>query len=193
MKWFQQHTNALYDPKIVKLIKIHGMAGYGVYHGVNILIAERDADDLTLEHDLNALQHLFNEPLVAEIIETCLNLNLLSKTIQGLLQNTKISKYVGNWQKRKQPTEALQSNYVEPTAKKERREGRERKNELKKALDTNSPDAVNQFFADKAKDYKSQDEKAFDNLKIPDKSTKLQESPEQKRLRMIQQIKGIQS
>ena len=130
MKWFQLQTNSLYDPKVVKLIKQHGIAGYGVYMGINVLIAERDANDFTLEHDLEGLETLFNEPKTSEIVESCLKLGLITKT-KGKLQNVKIEKYMGNWQKRTKensvvPTEGLQRAYSDPTAKK-RREGRERK------------------------------------------------------------------
>ena len=137
MKWFQLHTNSLYDPKIVKLIKQHGIAGYGVYMGINVLIAERDADDFTLEHDVDGLMVLFNDINVQAIVDSCIEIGLLS-TYGGLIQNVKLSKYVGNWQKRSKPTEALQRPYVDPTAKKEEKEGRERKKEEKETANVNS-------------------------------------------------------
>lgn len=154
MKWFQQHTNALYDPKIVKLIKQHGIRGYGIYHGINILIAEHDAENLTLEHDIEGLQSIFNDQDIQPVIETCLSLGLLTHSTNQL-QNLKISKYVGNWQKRKQPTEALQRPYVEPTAKKE---GKKEGSDLKKDLD------VKGFFQEKSKNRKKQDEAAIDKF-----------------------------
>jgi len=141
MKWFQLHTNSLYDPKIVKLIKEHGITGYGVYMGINVLIAERDNDEYTLEHDQDGLETLFNDPNTAKIIQTCLKLGLLTKT-KGKLQNKKLSKYVGNWQKRRvTPTEALRSTYRGPTEDLQlRREEKEekRKKELREVSEHNS-------------------------------------------------------
>lgn len=135
MKWFQQQTNALYDPKIVKLIKQFGAAGFGVYQGINILVAERDSEDLTLEHDLEGLKTLFNSDQVYKIVEYCIKIGLLSRK-KGKIQNLKIAKYIGNWQKRTpktygDPTEGLQRPYRDPTAKKEEKEGREEKEEIR--------------------------------------------------------------
>ena len=111
MKWFQLHSNSLYDPKIVRLIKKHGIRGFGIYTGINILIAEKDEETFTLEHDLDDLQTLFNDNDVEPVIETCIDLGLFTRKGQTI-QNVKIGKYVGNWQKR---TKGLQSPSVDPT------------------------------------------------------------------------------
>ena len=139
MKWFQIHTNCLYDPKIIKLIKKHGIAGFGVYMAINVLIAEKDADDYSLEHDIDGLITLFNEPKTEEMLESCISFGLLTRDEFLIIKNNKLSKYIGNWQRRSKTTEDLQSPYRGPTAKKEEKEGRERKKEEKETGDIKSP------------------------------------------------------
>jgi len=59
MRWFEHRTNAHRDPKIIKLIKRHGVEGYGMYFYCLELIAGEVGNKVTfeLEHDAEVIAY----------------------------------------------------------------------------------------------------------------------------------------
>ncbi len=163
MKWIQLHSNCLHDPKIVKLLKAHGITGFGLYKAINTLIAERDSEDLTLEHSTDDLEALFNTQGLQPIIDTCLTLGLFTR-FNGQIQNLKILKYVGNWQKRTNTYRGSTEGLQRPSVQKERSKEVKKERMNEKSLTPNGLDNPKAFFKAKTEQRKAQEEATLERL-----------------------------
>ena len=109
MKWYQHQTNSRNDPKVKSLIAKFGMQGYGLYHLVNEIIAEKIEDNprciLEYSNEILALEANMKVEDVIKILDFAVSVKLLTQVNFDEYQNLKVKKYCDNWTKRKASNE----------------------------------------------------------------------------------------
>ncbi|HEC67129.1 MAG TPA: DUF4373 domain-containing protein [bacterium] len=81
MKWFKHFSKARYDVKIRRLIKKHGLRGYGLYFAIIEMVAfnlETDSPEPDLEDNAEDIANFFGEDTIEieNILKTCIQEDL---------------------------------------------------------------------------------------------------------------------
>lgn len=104
MKWVEHRANSRHDVRVRRLIKKHGLMGFGLYWMVNEIIAEKLDENLEciLEAEIEDLSDDMNEPpsVIKELLDSCVHFKLFTK-VGEKYQNLKVLKYCDEWTDRK--------------------------------------------------------------------------------------------
>ncbi len=104
MKWIQHQNNSRHDPKLRRLIRKHGPAGFGVYWMIVEIIAEKLNDNLDciLEHNLEDLSDELTIDIATleTILNDCVKFQLFTM-INNQYQCLKVLKYMDEWTRKK--------------------------------------------------------------------------------------------
>lgn len=140
MKWYKHDTKSHTDEKIMMLMDLHGLAGYGFYCVILELVAEKvDRDSLKPEISLTLsvlkrITGLYHTNLVLKYLQSLADLRLISLRSSGDLRpisNNLVTiscpnllKRLDNWTKRSVVTTEL----LLPKNKKENKNKKEKEN-----------------------------------------------------------------